>query len=96
MSQRIDPEAFRQRLDRISEIFAGMVTHAGEQAQHRCPYKDRRDQCTAQFSCRNQGTASQAGGLPSCTAPDGQLDYRSAWQTLGPEKAAALRAKLRR
>ncbi|MCC7264866.1 MAG: hypothetical protein IT369_20300 [Candidatus Latescibacteria bacterium] len=95
MSQRIDPEAFKQRLDRISEIFAGMVKHADEQAQHRCPYKDRRDQCTAQFGCRNQRPAAQAGGLQACAAPDGQLEYRSAWQTLGPEKAAALRDQLR-
>ncbi len=96
MSQRIDPEAFKLRLERISEIFAGMVTHADQQAKERCPYKDRRDQCTAKFGCRNQRPAAQAGGQLLCAAQDGQLEYRSAWETLGPEKAAALRDKLRR
>lgn len=96
MSQRIDPEAFKQRLERLSELFAGMVVHADEQAKVRCPYKDHRDQCTAKFGCRNQRPPSQPGGLEVCAAQDGQFDYRSAWETLGPEKAAALRDKLRR
>ena len=94
MTQRIDPEAFKQRLERISELFAGMVVHADEQAKQRCPYKDRRDQCTAKFGCRNQRPPSQPEGLQLCAAQD--LDYRSAWETLGPEKAAALRDQLRR
>ena len=96
MTQRIDPEAFKQRLERISELFAGMVVHADQQATQRCPYKDRRDQCTAKFGCRNQRSPTQPGGLQACAAQDGQLEYRSAWETLGPEKAAALRDKLRR
>ena len=96
MTQRIDPEAFKLRLERISELFAGMVVHAGEQAKERCPYKDRHDQCTAKFVCRNQRPAMQPGGLQGCAAQDGELEYRSAWDTLGPEKAAALRDQLRR
>ena len=96
MAQPIDPGAFKERLERISEIFAGMVVHADEQAKQRCPYKDRRDQCTAKFGCRNQRPPSQSGDLQICAAVDGQLEYRSAWETLGPEKAAALRDKLRR
>ncbi|MSR83749.1 MAG: hypothetical protein EXS58_12640 [Candidatus Latescibacteria bacterium] len=96
MTQLIDPEAFKERLERISELFAGMVVHADEQAKQRCPYKDRRDQCTAKFDCRNQRPGSQPGNLQLCAAQDDQLDYRSAWETLGPEKAAALRDKLRR
>ena len=96
MTQRIDPEAFKQRLDRISEIFAGMVNHADEQAKHRCPYKDRRDQCTAKFGCRNQRPPSEPEGLKGCAAQDGQLDYRTAWETLGEEKVAAMRDRLRR
>ena len=96
MTQRIDPEAFKQRLAQISDLFAGMVVHADEQAKQRCPYKDRRNQCTAKFDCRNQRSPSQLGDLQLCGAADDQLDYRSAWETLGPEKAAALRDKLRR
>jgi len=96
VAQRIDPAAFKARLERISELFAGMVSHADEQAKHRCPYKNRRDQCTAQFGCRNQRPPLQPEGLRQCAAQDGELDYRSAWETLGPEKAAVLREKLRR
>jgi hypothetical protein len=96
VSQRIDPAAFRERLERISELFAGMAAHADQQAKHRCPYKDRRDQCTAQFGCRNQRPPAQPGELQSCAARDGQLDYRSAWEVLGEAQKDALREKLRR
>jgi hypothetical protein len=96
VATKIDPEAFKARLERISEIFAGMVAHADQQAKQRCPYKDRRDQCTAQFGCRNQRPPRELGGLRVCAAQDGQLDYRSAWESLGPEKIEALREKLRR
>ncbi len=52
--QKIDPKEYQKRLDRITEIFAGMVTHADEQASSRCPYRDRHDRCTAKFRCGNQ------------------------------------------
>ena len=51
---KIDKAAYQERLDRITEIFADMVTHADESARHRCPYRNRFDQCTAEFKCRNQ------------------------------------------
>ena len=50
----LDPAAWQQRLDRLSAILATIADHAGNQACWRCPYKDRHDQCTAAFGCRNQ------------------------------------------
>ena len=51
--RKIDPEEYRKRLDKITELFADMVVHADTLSTMRCPYKNRFDQCTAQFGCRN-------------------------------------------
>ena len=77
---KIDKEAYQKRLDRITELFSGMVTHADEQSTYRCPYKNRFDQCTAKFGCRNQRKPAVKGDLYLC-AGDDKLDYRSAWET---------------
>lgn len=78
----IDPEEIRRRMDRISDIFAGMVSHAERVSRVRCPYRDRMDRCTALFRCRNQ-RADSAGGDPEVLlcGHDGALDYRTAWET---------------
>ena len=76
---KIDPEEYRKRLDRITELFASMVVHADELSMTRCPYKNRFDQCTAHFGCRNKGRAALPGELPPCKGDD-KLNYRSAWQ----------------
>ena len=78
--QKIDKDEYQKRLDRITEIFANMVSHADELSRHRCPYKNRFDQCTAQFGCRNKLKPRAPGELPLC-ASDDKLDYRSAWET---------------
>jgi hypothetical protein len=77
---KIDPEEYQKRLDRMTEIFAGMVIHADELSRSRCPYKNRFDRCTANFGCRNKGRAPAAGELPVCKSDD-KLDYRGAWET---------------
>ncbi|MGY8823995.1 MAG: ASKHA domain-containing protein [Candidatus Latescibacterota bacterium] len=77
---KIDPEDFQKRLDRLSEILGGIAQHADEQALSRCPYKNRFDECTAQFGCRNQRKPAEQGGLLVC-AGDDQLDYRPAWES---------------
>jgi hypothetical protein len=77
--RKIDPQDYQQRLDRIAELFAGMVVHADELSAMRCPYKNRFDQCTAQFGCRNKRKVSALGQLPVCVSDD-KLDYRKAWQ----------------
>ena len=52
--QRIDPEAYRERLGRIEELFSSMIDTAMEVSTRRCPYKNRFDQCTAAFGCRSR------------------------------------------
>jgi hypothetical protein len=80
---KVDPEQYQQRLEKIAELFAGIAVHADELSTHRCPYKNRFDQCTAKFGCRNKRPARAAGELPVC-ASDDKLDYRGAWQTGAP------------
>jgi hypothetical protein len=76
----VDPAAWQQRLDRIGELFGAMIETATVQSTHRCPYKNRLDQCTAQFGCRNQRKPRNPGELKVCGGDD-KLDYRSAWET---------------
>ena len=78
--QKIDTEEYQKRLDRITELFSSMVSHADEQATYRCPYKNRFDQCTAKFGCRNQRKPPVKGDLLLCGGDD-KLDYRSAWES---------------
>lgn len=89
---KIDKRAVQQRLDRITEIFADMVRHADTQARERCPYRDRHDRCTAQFSCRNQSRGAEPEAPVVCTH-DGRFDYRSAWETR-PESRERAKRKL--
>ena len=78
--QKIDPHEYQKRLDRLTEILMGIAAHADELSAGRCPYKNRLDQCTAQFGCRNKRKPRQPGELPVC-AGDDKLDYRKAWET---------------
>ena len=80
MSEQIDPEAYRERLDRITELYSTMMTTVGDLSTRRCPYKNRFDQCTAKFGCRNQRKPDVPGDLKRC-AGDDKLDYRSAWES---------------
>jgi len=77
---KIDKAEYQKRLDRITEIFSDMVVHADESARHRCPYRNRFDQCTAAISCRNQ-QPPRAAGEPAQCGHDGRFDYRSAWES---------------
>ena len=78
--QKIDKHEYQQRLDRITEIFSQMIQHADELSAERCPYKNRFDQCTAKFGCRNQAKPPNPGEPLLCVGDD-KLDYRSAWET---------------
>jgi hypothetical protein len=78
--ETIDPKAYQQRLDRLSSLFESMIETVAEQTGYRCPYKNRLDQCTAQFGCRNQRPPQASGELKLCGGDD-KLDYRSAWET---------------
>jgi len=88
---KIDPAEYQKRLDRMTELFSGMVQKAGEQAQTRCPYRDRHDDCTAEFKCRNQREPRPGAAAPQC-GHDGKFDYRSAWES---DPSALGRAKQR-
>ena len=90
---KIDKQAYQQRLDRITELFAGMVEKADELSRERCPYRDRHDHCTAIFSCRNQLKA-EAEDQPMACGHDGRFDYRLAWESK-PETKARAQRKLR-
>ena len=76
----ISQKDYQQRLDRLTEIFSDIVSHADEQAAHRCPYRDARDRCTAAFSCGNQIAAVEEGAAATC-GHDGTFDYSLAWET---------------
>ena len=91
--KKIDPEAYKERLERMSAIFGEMVEHADEQSLTRCPYKDRHDRCTAKFGCRYRRPADE--GLPHCVSDD-SLDYRSAWDTASPRAVEKMRDRLKK
>ncbi len=71
--RKIDPAEYRESLDQLTQIFTRMIVRVEELSTRRCPYRNRHDDCTAAFGCRNQ-SRPRAGGLPAC-AGDGQLDY---------------------
>ena len=77
--KKIDKVEYEKRLSKITQIFEELVVHADEQSTYRCPYKNRFDQCTAKFGCRNQRKIDEGTGL-LCVGDD-KLDYRSAWET---------------
>ena len=79
---KIEKEEIQKRLDRITEIFTEIVAHADVQTADRCPYKNRYNECTAVFGCRNQRKPRLGGELKMCGGDD-KLDYRSAWETGG-------------
>ena len=78
----IDAAAWQERLDRVTSLFASMMDTVQEQSKVRCPYKNRFDQCTATFGCRNQRKPRAPGELKICGGDD-RLDYRSAWEIDG-------------
>ena len=84
--QKIKKEEYQKRLDSITQLFEDIVLHADEQSTYRCPYKNRFDQCTAKFGCRNQRKPPAKGDLLLCGGDD-RIDYRSAWETESDEGA---------
>ncbi|MGA1199579.1 MAG: hypothetical protein ACO36I_24040, partial [Candidatus Latescibacterota bacterium] len=90
--KKIDPKAYQERLDRMSQILGDIVQHADKQALVRCPYKNRDNACTAKFGCKYQRKPDEGETLFQC-ASDDQLDYRSAWET-EPEAYVGVKEKL--
>lgn len=79
MPEQIDPVAYQERLDRLAALFDSMMTTVADLSSRRCPYKNRFDQCTASFGCRNQRPPREPDGLKVCGGDD-KLDYRGAWE----------------
>ena len=77
---KVDVEAARKSMARMANIFADIARHAEDQSLGRCPYKDAKSRCTAKFGCDNQHFTKNPIDPPACTARDGDLNYRSAWQ----------------
>lgn len=75
----VDPDDYRATLARVEELFASMVERAAELSVTRCPYRNRLDECTAAFGCRNQRRRGR--DEPTLCAGDEGIDYRSAWET---------------
>jgi len=91
--ERIEKAEYEKRLERLGEIYSGIMGHADHQALFRCPYKNRFDQCTAKFGCRNKRKPKMDGQLPVCTADD-KIDYRPAWE-MDPESYDKAREELK-
>ena len=83
--QTIDKREYQKRLDQISTLFGRMMEHADVLSAERCLYKDRLNQCTARFGCRNQRQAPVGGDPPLCEGDD-KLDYRDAWDVTTPRR----------
>ena len=81
---QITKSEWEKRIKRMEEIFGSMVLHADELSLTRCPYKNRFDECTAKFGCRNKRKAKVQGELPLCGG-DENLNYRSAWDSDVPD-----------
>ena len=83
--ESVDPAELRKSLDRLFEIYRGISETADEITRSRCPYKDARSRCTANFGCRNQYFTKDPSARPVCTGSD-KLDYRPAWEEGAPER----------
>lgn len=92
--KKIDQSDYDRSMARLSSLLSGIAVHAQEQSKMRCPYKDRLDQCTAKFGCRNKRKPRAKGQLPRC-ASDDKLDYRSAWEA-EPDEYVQVRDTIRK
>lgn len=72
---------YQKSLDQLTGIFSDIVVQADQQSLVRCPYKNRHDECTAMFGCRNQRKNPKEGGKVFICVGDGKLDYRTAWES---------------
>lgn len=71
---------YNESLERLTAIMNPIAKHADVQAMFRCPYKNRLDECTAKFGCRNQIKGINkihCGG-------DDKIDYRPFWDSETP------------
>ena len=69
-------------LNNLWEIYKDIADTSTEISKSRCPYKNAKDKCTANFECQNQykqpKNTSQGKQLPICIGSD-KLNYKDAW-----------------
>ena len=78
MENSVDKARVQASMARLQDILKGIGETANEVSTWRCPYKNARDLCTANFGCRNQSRLPAGDDLPVCLGSD-DLDYREAW-----------------
>ena len=76
----VDKTRLEASMARLYDIHKAISENVTKVSLWRCPYKDAKDRCTANFGCRNQHFGTQPGERPVCTGSD-DLDYRLAWET---------------
>ena len=69
---------YKESLEKLAAILGPIAKHAEVQAGFRCPYKNKLDECTAKFGCRNQRKQDNRK-LMICVGDD-KLDYRPFWE----------------
>ena len=74
---------YKESLEKLAAILTPIAKHVEVQAGLRCPYKNRFDECTAKFGCRNQKKQKERE-LMSCVGDD-KLDYRPFCETSSNE-----------
>lgn len=75
----------QKSLDNLYNIFQDISSHADEISKSRCPYKNAKNLCTANFSCKNQYFTNKNIEEPQCVGSH-KLDYRFAWEVDKPIK----------
>ncbi len=75
-----ETDNLRQSLALLNDIYREIALKAVEATKTRCPYKDARSRCTANFSCKNQFFTKAPAQRPACAGSD-KLDYRTAWNS---------------
>ncbi len=75
-----DKNRYNESIVRLYEIYTGISQTVDSNSKWRCPYKNVKDECTADFGCRNQKRVDQQSDVLVCTGND-KLNYRDAWET---------------
>ena len=74
---------YKESLEKLAAILTPIAEHVEVLAGLRCPYKNKLNECTAKFGCRNQ-RKQENRELMVCGGDD-KLDYRPFWETSSNE-----------
>ena len=66
-------------LKKLESIYNSISQTVTEISKWRCPYKNAKNFCTANFGCRNQLKDKSQDKILICTGSD-DLAYRNAWE----------------